>query len=430
MVARIFFAFCVVFGKKKETFRKAALEKLSSPERLDELMAVTSPKGWVALVACGVLLGLVVVWSIVGKIPERVMAQGILIPGGALMQVESNTEGRIVEFLVKVGDLVDADQALARINVEGQDFDLDLLNQRLDRLMAQNESLSKAEQTEMADEKVRIAEARRSLDSEQKAKERTLTEARRNLGVKRTLKSRGAVSGAELKRAEVEVANAEAALQDALSRFSSLDAEESRLATRIFQQRSDRQKELDDVREQIKKSSRDKEKSETVKSPFSGRVTDIVVAEGSRVAKRDVVLRLERLDEELRALLYVPSKPGKKVEIADKVHIAPSTVKKEEFGAIVGKVSDKRTQPATPSGMLKDLGNQKLVEEFSAQGAPLRFEAFLNKDEATFSKYEWTSGKGPSVEVFSGTPCSATIIVDEKRPIEFVIPYLKEFFMG
>ena len=39
-------------------FRPRALERLSSPERLDALMQVTSPKGWLALYTIAGLLGL------------------------------------------------------------------------------------------------------------------------------------------------------------------------------------------------------------------------------------------------------------------------------------------------------------------------------------------------------------------------------------
>ena len=37
-------------------FRQAALDRLSSPEQLDQLMQVTTPKSWMALVAFIVLL--------------------------------------------------------------------------------------------------------------------------------------------------------------------------------------------------------------------------------------------------------------------------------------------------------------------------------------------------------------------------------------
>jgi hypothetical protein len=62
-------------------FRKAALDKLSSPERLDVLMTVTSPRGWLALLTLAGLLGVLVGWIRYGSIPTRVEGQGMLIRG-------------------------------------------------------------------------------------------------------------------------------------------------------------------------------------------------------------------------------------------------------------------------------------------------------------------------------------------------------------
>ena len=53
-------------------FRKAAIDKVSSPEQLDMLMKVTSPVGWLALTTIGVLLSVVVLWSFYGSIPDLV----------------------------------------------------------------------------------------------------------------------------------------------------------------------------------------------------------------------------------------------------------------------------------------------------------------------------------------------------------------------
>lgn len=44
-------------------FRQTALERLSTPERLDELMHVTSPRYWIALLALGGLLVTALIWS-------------------------------------------------------------------------------------------------------------------------------------------------------------------------------------------------------------------------------------------------------------------------------------------------------------------------------------------------------------------------------
>ena len=48
----------------KSMFRKAALDKLASPEQLDVLMQITSPRTWAMLYALAGLVLLVIVWSI------------------------------------------------------------------------------------------------------------------------------------------------------------------------------------------------------------------------------------------------------------------------------------------------------------------------------------------------------------------------------
>ncbi len=56
---------------QKPIFRKAALERLSSPEQLDQLMQVTTPKGWLALIALAGLLVTAVILGFVGSIRSR-----------------------------------------------------------------------------------------------------------------------------------------------------------------------------------------------------------------------------------------------------------------------------------------------------------------------------------------------------------------------
>ena len=64
-------------------FRRKALEKLASPERLDELLSITTPQGWLILLALGVLLAAALAWAIVGTIAVQVEGEGMLIPAQA-----------------------------------------------------------------------------------------------------------------------------------------------------------------------------------------------------------------------------------------------------------------------------------------------------------------------------------------------------------
>jgi hypothetical protein len=60
-------------------FRKEALERLSSPEQLDQLMQIVTPRSWLPLVTLGSLLGLGLLWSFVGRIPVTTTGHAILV---------------------------------------------------------------------------------------------------------------------------------------------------------------------------------------------------------------------------------------------------------------------------------------------------------------------------------------------------------------
>lgn len=60
-------------------FRQESLERLSSPEQLDQLMQIVTPKSWVPLGTLGVLVLVGLVWSVVGRIPITVTGSGLLV---------------------------------------------------------------------------------------------------------------------------------------------------------------------------------------------------------------------------------------------------------------------------------------------------------------------------------------------------------------
>lgn len=60
-------------------FREESLERLSSPEQLDQLMRVVTPRSLLPLLAVGSLLGCGLVWSFLGKIPVTTTGKGALV---------------------------------------------------------------------------------------------------------------------------------------------------------------------------------------------------------------------------------------------------------------------------------------------------------------------------------------------------------------
>jgi len=132
-------------SEKNQLFRKVSLDRLSSPEQLDALMQVTSPKGWVALLAICGLLFMALFWGIWGSIPTRIMGTCILIRPDGVSEVVTNGSGRVADISVDVGDLVREGQMIARIErldaleqIRSVEAKLHELRQQEDRLKTVN----------------------------------------------------------------------------------------------------------------------------------------------------------------------------------------------------------------------------------------------------------------------------------------------------
>jgi hypothetical protein len=66
-------------SSQSSIFRKESLERLSSPEQLDQLMQVVRLRNWIPLASLGTLVGLALLWSILGRIPITATGKGILV---------------------------------------------------------------------------------------------------------------------------------------------------------------------------------------------------------------------------------------------------------------------------------------------------------------------------------------------------------------
>src|SRR4051794_3085745 len=70
-------------------FRPAALERLSSPERLDTLVRIVGPKSWIPLVTIGVLVAAAATWGVLGRIPITASAKAVLLRPRTIRPVQA-----------------------------------------------------------------------------------------------------------------------------------------------------------------------------------------------------------------------------------------------------------------------------------------------------------------------------------------------------
>jgi hypothetical protein len=101
-------------------FRKVALDRLSSPEQLDLLMRVTSPRSWLAFLGLTILVATAVYWGIFGYIPLQQTAPAALITTGGIKNIIGVDNGQLYAWHVEPGQTVTKNQIIAEILPLGQ----------------------------------------------------------------------------------------------------------------------------------------------------------------------------------------------------------------------------------------------------------------------------------------------------------------------
>jgi HlyD family secretion protein len=160
-------------------------------------------------------------------------------------------------------------------------------------------------------------------------------------------------------------------------------------------------------------------------SPIEGRVLEIKVSPGSVLAVGTPVIAIESEGSTLEAVVYLAADRGKSVKPGMQVRVEPSTVKREEYGTMLGTVLTVSDFPITPQGMAAVLHNDNLVTRFSHDGAPNAATIQLEQDPSTASGYRWAVGSGPPIRLTSGTLTRAEITTRMQRPLDLVVPLIK-----
>lgn len=84
-------------------YRKVSIERLSSPEQIDQLLKIRSPSGWIVVISVLILLGIGCGWLILGKIPNTVQCNGNIMPVKGLAEIQSVNTFLIDKVYVHAG---------------------------------------------------------------------------------------------------------------------------------------------------------------------------------------------------------------------------------------------------------------------------------------------------------------------------------------
>ncbi|MCI4670057.1 MAG: NHLP bacteriocin system secretion protein [Bacteroidia bacterium] len=414
----------------KKIFRKAALEKLSTPEKLDQLIQIISPKSWLILVTIGLIFSTAIGWSVVGKVKTKLNASGILL-GGEVNSVVSNTMGQLMQLKVGIGDTIQKGDVIAEVlqpeiqqQMEEAKASIQERKFELQQALAFGTEGSKLQ-------KEFISQQKYSLDQQIKANEKNLSFQRQQLKIEQGLLDKGLIT-------KPQIVNREQQIETILTRIEGLKAQIAKTSTQELDLSFNLEQKITLLKQKIAQEERNleqlKEKfslSSEVRSLYAGTVVEILSNEGMVVSQGTPLCKLKSQSsnsESLKGILYVPAQDGKRIKEGMEAFVVPATVKPQEFGYMKAKVTYVSEFSITQQGMMTTMKNDQLVQNLLKMGAPFEIYVEFEKDPETYSGYKWTSVKGPEIAINEGTFCKGRITVREEPPLQLVIPALKKFF--
>ncbi|MEL6462361.1 MAG: NHLP bacteriocin system secretion protein [Cyanobacteria bacterium J06621_15] len=473
--------------EKRTMFREKALERLSSPERLDTLMRVVAPKDWIPLGGLAFFAMLAVFWSIFSKIPITVAGKGIVINPRRVSQFQSPISGQLQSLEVKNGQCVRKDDILGIIDPAPIRQQLQQQRDKLAQLRQQfaKTSLVRQQRTELETEAITAErkslkqrlenllslspqinkEGLNSISQQRQSLEERLRDAKeltpilqQRLTKQRRLQRQGAISQervlqveqdyrktrqnvseiqAQLQQLQLQKTQLQQKYQENLNNITQIKAEleklniqSKRLEQDNLEASNTEKNKIQEALQNIARLRKEVADNSMIKSPHAGCILEITATVGQYLqpGTRLGTLQISKEVNDSKSVAYFAVADGKKIKPRMRILITPDTVKRTRFGGIVGEVVEVSPFPVTYEGATSVVGNPEVVNTIMGkEGGKIEVVAKLKLDSDTFSGYKWSSSQGPNLEISSGTTVTVRVTVEERSPISFVLPILREW---
>ncbi|WP_017721692.1 NHLP bacteriocin system secretion protein [Kamptonema formosum] len=240
-----------------------------------------------------------------------------------------------------------------------------------------------------------------------------------------------------LQQIDVDVASAEREYLQSLNKIDQiktqikdLDAQEAKLNRETLEKQNDATNEIQQVKRRIEQLELQLTKESKIVSPYDGQILELsavagqIVSAGTRIG----AMEAEEANAKLESLVYFADRDGKQIKSGMPVQVTPSVVQRERYGGIVGVVTKVSPFPVTVQDITAIVGNEELARSLASDsGARVQVFVRLQEDSSTTSGYKWSSSKGPSLKISSGTTAQVRVKVEEVAPISYIIPILRSW---
>jgi HlyD family secretion protein len=409
-------------------YRRAALERLSSPEQLDHLVGLTSPLQWLSALALAGLIALAGAWSLFGSLAVTVEGEGILVTRGGQVFDAMAPESGALASIAEIGRVVHKGEVVATLDDSAWRADLDHARAALAEREADQDALKRALQSE-SDARGKNRDARRANLNDIIAAAQQRADFYRDLvGREAAAVANGVVTARTREDNRREMTQAQQEVGQARGDLLKLDGEDIDFAIRRDHELAEAQEKINEARRHVEEMSLKLVRGARIVAAQDGVVTETKASPGAVVAQSKPILSIATAGQGLELLLYIPPQVGKSVRPGMDARIALAAFKREEFGALEGRIASVSDYPVTREGMVSQMQNEQLAQSFSRLGAPYSARVDLRVAPDTPSGYRWTGGAGPAAAITSGATATADIVVGRHPPIYFVLPLLERWF--
>lgn len=411
--------------------RSEAVAQLGSSEQLDQRLIVIRRSSWVLLLVSALLISLAIAWGFLGRLPNLVEGEGVMVPRGRepIVVFSPAGVGGVVELVVPEFATVKAGDPIVRLESRDLEVKLENAQSRLEMLEAQDTSLTAAEDRILERQKdwldAQLASANQTVEQTQKLAELYERELE-NL--------KGLVEDELVPRTElVQTQQAYFGIRQQISEQQTVIAQANEqyysLVISTDQARMNRAGGLAEAREQLRASQTSVESATRVLAPIDGTLLEHHLGLGSTVAVGTSVASIQPhglATDDLIATVFVPYGTGRRIQEGMTARLTLPFARPSRYGYILGEVVEvsRFVVDLEESAML---GSRSLAANLTqGLGPMLEVVVRLDRDEASPTGLRWTSGRGYPHPLTYPALCGAEVVVSEDRPIDLVIPWVKD----
>jgi hypothetical protein len=157
-----------------------------------------------------------------------------------------------------------------------------------------------------------------------------------------------------------------------------------------------------------------------LRAPAAGKLAQRSAQMGSFIRSGDLVATVEPAGASPVAVIFVPVETDRRVAIGMPVRLSPADARPDVFGFLRGHVTYAAPFPASADRIKAALQNDAVAATFSAD-VPVR-EVHVALDVDRRGQLVWSGLRNAGRTLTPGTPCSATIVVEERAPVTFLLP--------